>query len=382
MAAIYARCIYLQKESGIPFFCCVITLLFYGFTPVWGAYAKHAFKDTVAAAFFCWYVLTTIMLVKRIESNRETAKMAIEHSLAGLSACLFRNNMIYAVAPATISFFLYMFCRKKKIGASILLLIGLIMFEGYQSYIFEFVGIHKGSMKEALSIPLQQTARTVKYHSDTITEEEKVNINSVLKFDELVQVYDPIISDPVKDSWRGTTEEHRQYLLTWAKMFVKYPKTYIEAFIAHSSGYYAFTPEYTEAQRYGPGSHANVGMTIFNWVEDGRFSEDLTCSYSNSAVLEVFRDILNKWSSIWHQIPILNFTDLKPLYTWTILLLGYLLFRKRAYLELIPIATCLIMIMTCVASPVNDCFRYYSPVAAAFPSLFMLTKKISLKEGK
>ena len=55
-------------------------------------------------------------------------------------------------------------------------------------------------------------------------------------------------------------------------------------------------------------------------------------------------------------------------------LLGWLLWKRRAWDKLIPIFACLLMVLTCVASPVNDCFRYFVPVAAAFPSLSILLK--------
>ena len=35
-------------------------VLLYALVPVWGAYAKHGFKDVDHAAFFCWYILCTI----------------------------------------------------------------------------------------------------------------------------------------------------------------------------------------------------------------------------------------------------------------------------------------------------------------------------------
>lgn len=374
MATIYTRCIVLQRRSGLPRTICFFTLIFYAFTPVWGAYAKHAFKDTFAAACFCWYILTVIKVVEDVQKNKFATTAAIEHATAGLTACLFRNNMVYAVAPATLVIICYSICRRQKWRFSILMLSGLVAFQGYQYYIFNIAGIREGSIKEALSICLQQTARTVKYHSDTITEQDKAAIIAVLNYDDLANSYDPVISDPVKEPWHGTSEEHKQYLVTWAKMFFQYPKTYIEAFVAQSSGYYTFTPQYTEAQRYGPGSHSNVGMTIFNWVEDSRFDKEFVCSYPET--MSGLRGTLDKWAEVWHQIPLLNLTDMKPLYTLAILQLGYLLLRKKAYAELIPVGSSVLMILTCVASPVNDCFRYYAPVAASFPALMILTKKL------
>ena len=72
------------------------------------------------------------------------------------------------------------------------------------------------------------------------------------------------------------------------------------------------------------------------------------------------------------QFTILNLTDMKPMYTWVILLMGGMMIRRRELDKLIPIGACVLMVLTCVGMPVNDCFRYFAPVAAAFPGLLML----------
>ena len=375
MAAIYARCVSLQKRACLPWVVWLGTSFFFAFTPVWGAYAKHAFKDSFGAAFFCWYILSAVSMLRQLDSGTVCLSSCAEHALAGLLACLFRNNTQYAVIPTTLLLvvaWLWKYSKKRffSFAVAVVLLSGLFAYKGYQYYIFTFCGVDPGSSREALSIPFQQTARTVKYHSEEITENELLAINSSLQYYTLSDSYDPIISDPVKDRWHGTPAAHRWYLATWAKMSLKYPLTYIEAFIAHSSGYYAFTPEYTEQQRYGPGPHGGVGMTIFNWVEDSRFDPDFTCRYLNG--FSVLREILDNLAKVWHQTPILNWTDMKPSYTWTIVLMFWFFLKRREFLKLLPLFACLLMILTCIAAPINDCFRYYSPVAAAFPVLWLL----------
>ena len=70
----------------------------------------------------------------------------------------------------------------------------------------------------------------------------------------------------------------------------------------------------------------------------------------------------------------MNLTDSEPIYTWVIILMGWLFAQRKEYIKLLPIFACLLLVLTCVASPVNDCFRYYAPVAAAFPGLSVLLK--------
>ena len=370
LAAIYARCIVLEKKCGLPRPVYFLTMLFFAFTPVWGAYAKHAFKDTAAAPLFCWFIHLLAEIVRRTKGGELRAGLCLEYAAAVLLACLTRNNTGFLVIPVTVV--LAVFCLKHGQGGKTagLLLSGVLVFFLFEGYIFGVLHVEKSPAREVLSIPFQQTARTVKLHADRITEEEKTAIAAVLDYDALAECYDPIISDPVKNREHGSPSDMLRYLSVWARMGWKYPHTYLEAMIAQTSGYYCFTPEYTEAERYGPGSHSNVGMTVFNWVYDERFPDWLNCSYS--AATEGLRNLLDEWVEIWHQIPILNLTDMKPMYTWVILLMGGMMIRRRELDKLIPIGACVLMVLTCVGMPVNDCFRYFAPVAAAFPGLLML----------
>ena len=374
LAAVYARCIVLEKKSGLPRPVYLTAMLFFAFTPVWGAYAKHAFKDTVSAGLFCWTVHLLVEILRELPKGKLRAGLCLEYSATVLLGCLFRKNTVYVVIPITILLAALCLIRKQGWKTALLLLLGILAFRIYEGYIFEYLHVEKGPVHEALSLPFQQTARTVKLHESELTEEERAVLRLYWEDERLPGWrYDPIISDPVKSRDQVNSEkleDYEEYLKLWLKMGWKYPYTYLEAFLAHTSGYYTFTPEYTEDQRYGPGSHSNVGMTIFNWAYDDRFPDWLNCSYVES--MEGMRNILDEWVEVWHQIPILNLTDMKPLYTWVILLMGGMMILQKEYDKLLPIGACVLMILTCLASPVNDCFRYYAPVAAAFPGLFML----------
>ncbi len=381
MALIYAEGIEILKKHKVNIHICLAICMFYAITPVWGAYAKHAFKDTFAAALFCWFVLNVIQLVESIANETVTWKSCVVYSISAVGVSLFRNNCIYAVVPTTILVIIYMLYEKNKLRYIVITLLGIAMYFGYNSYVTNVVGVKHGSSVEAFSIPFQQTARVVKKYPDEITNKEKKVISKVLEYETLGEYYDPIISDPVKSHSTYddcTDEEKKEYFILWIKMFFKHPITYIEAAIGQSYGYYAFTPNLP----YGAGNY-NSGMTIFNWIgaENGK-------GY-NVHYIEKFknvRDTLNSWSKAWDEIPMLNITDSCAAYTWLIILIGIYKNSKKKYSEIIPLIALLVLVLTCMASPVNDCFRYYSPVAASTPMLAMLfgkiQKKMNKKEGK
>lgn len=158
-------------------------------------------------------------------------------------------------------------------------------------------------------------------------------------------------------------------------MFVRYPLSYIEAAIGQSYGYYAFTPNHPEQS-----GNWNSGMVILDWI--GSHSElDKGFQFHFLEVFSVPRQILHAWIKVWDKVPVLCLTDICALYTWLIVLIFYYLLTKKYFMKMIPIIAVGIMILTCVASPVNDCFRYFIPVAASLPAL-LTDWKDKFEKGK
>lgn len=366
LASIYAMCVVRMKSVKIRHEIYYLVLAFYAVTPVWGAYAKHAFKDTFCAGLFCWFILEMIALISSARKQSINMKHVIRYGISALILSLFRNNCIYVILPTSILMIVYLLMKRTDWKCVVIIILSISMYFGYNYVIINYLGVLPAQTKEALSIPFQQTARTVKIHGEDITEEEKIAIDACLDFDSMAEVYDPLISDPIKDHYKYPSDDAvKDYAVTWLKMFFKYPVTYFEAAVGQSYGYYAFTPK----QPYWAGNW-NCGMTIFDWVEVEAFKDIYTFHYIEK--WELVRKVLDTWSDVWDRIPVLNLTDTIAFYTWGIVLVGYYFLRKRQWENLIPVVALLIMVLTCMASPVNDCFRYYAPVAASAPALFIM----------
>lgn len=370
MALIYAKCVAMLKKAGFGKIVYYMVLCFYAVTPVWGAYSKHAFKDTFCAALFVWYIMNLIVLLRHVQMGTLNKKCSILYGLSALILSLFRNNCIYVVAPVTLLVLLFMMVKREKWRYIFSIMVLVAVYFAFNSFIFNFCGVERGSSKEALAIPFQQTARTVRDHEDEITDEEREAIDRFLDYDSMAENYDPLLSDPIKDNSKpgASREDIIDYFVTWFKMFFKYPITYVEAAIGQSFGYYAFVPRFP----FGAGNY-NSGMTIFNWIYVEAFSEYYSFHYIEA--WETGREILASWAEIWDKIPVLNLTNTIALYTWFIFLTGYYLLRKRQISDILPVLALLIMTLTCMASPVNGCFRYFAPVAAATPALLLLLRK-------
>ena len=366
MALIYAKGIVFLKRNGARKITIVLTVLFYSVTPVWGAYAKHAFKDTFAAALFCWFILEISSLIQKEKAGKDSLADWIVTGAAGCVASLFRNNIIYAVVPSAALLIAYIVVCKKKVLKAVILASCISLYFLYNHYIFTYEGVQKGEEVEALSMPFQQTARVVALHHDELSRGEKIAISKFWDYDSIPEKYNPIISDPIKDTFRPVEGvDSKDYLMLWMVMFPEYPREYFEAAFAQSYGYYSFTPK----RAYWEGNY-NSNMVLFHWIGTLFPSEAFDFHYLK--IFDFPRNVLAKWADIWDRLPWLNLTDTIAAYTWMTVLVGWCLLKRRRFAEFIPVVAALFLILTCIASPVNDCFRYFAPVAASVPVIIAL----------
>ena len=95
--------------------------------------------------------------------------------------------------------------------------------------VFPLLNVEPGSIREMLSLPFQQTARYLRDAGWDVTEEEKAAIDRVLDYDVLAESYDPDLSDNVKSTYHGETEDLKDYFSAWFQMLLRHPGIYIQA---------------------------------------------------------------------------------------------------------------------------------------------------------
>lgn len=366
-AAIYGAVVMKLYKKGVKKILCFLVMMFYTVTPVFGAYAKHAFKNTLAAALFTLFIMMVFDAVEHLMNDSYSWKDSLRLGSSAFIFCAFLNNGIYVSVPV-VFILCFIEIRKRYVKSAILLLTIMMSFFVYHKWGMTHYDIRPSSKAEALAIPMQQVSRTIKYNMENLTAEDREMLSGYGDLQAIADAYDPLVSDPVKTIWINADHGSKEFIKIWAKLLVKHPMRYIEAFIGHSYGYYAFTPR--EEEHAG---NWNCGMTYFHWVKDPRYSPEFTCDYIDG--FEGGRQFLEKWADFWDVIPLLSLTDTMPLYTWCIVLFGLLMIQKKRFIMLIPIMASILMILTCMASPVNGCFRYFSSVAASFPMLMVMIPK-------
>jgi len=331
-------------DLQIPLAGCVVGVIFFAFTPLWGTYAQWFEKDLLYTEAV---LLQTICLMQILVKKECSVKDTVFLTLSSLLAVFLRNNGIYAVLPAL----LCLMIRKKgtdKKRIALALFTTFLIYEGTVHIVFPVTGVYGTSISEALSIPFQQTARYVCEHPEDITQQEHQLIEELFGFDRM-SGYDPVISDPIKVYYNGT--KLGEYFGMWFHMFFKHPGSYVAAFLNISYGYLA-----------------PVEANIEAWLQTNYYE------YMTGIGLQhVFGDqgvtAFSLWWNVSMKLPFLNYLSMPGFYTWIVAGLAFLLARKRKMEALILLVPSFVNLLVCLASPLANSLRYELPTVASVPLL-------------
>ena len=353
ISAITYMLVYLKKLK-IPFIYRFIILLIFGLVPVFPLYALSSVKDTFFGALLVFYLIEFHKLL-----TNQNYKFINYLTLCFLSLfmMLVRNNGLYIVL---FSFpFLIYFVKNKKLPLIIVLISSIFIYEAHNKILLPTLHITNGSIREALSIPFQQTARYVKYYAKDLDDDEIKAIDKILNYDTLANRYKPNISDPVKNEFNKdyTKEDLTNYFKVWFKCFFRHPNVYFDATINTVYGYF----------------YPNTS----NWYIYYKYHEALKESgfdyHYNS--LNISRKVLSSYGVAYPYIPVLGSLVNIGFITWTylFLLVTLIIEKKKNLITLLIPALTLILVL--IAGPVNTYFRYVFPIVLSLPLILGLIYK-------
>lgn len=359
LASTLSYTIVFLKKQGIKLKYLFAMLLIYGLVPAFPFYAMSAVKDVIFSSLIILYIIT---LYKIIKADDLSKKDIIKTIVLLILIILFRNNGFHTIL---LSLPLLLFIKKgRKFRLKILSLVTVFICFNflYNSVILTSFKITQTSVREKLSIPFQQTARYVKEHKNEVTEKEKETIDKILGYDTLAERYNPELADPVKNEYNkyATNEDLKKYFKVWFKQFTKHPKTYIEATINNTYGY--FYPMKTD--------------WYFHDSYDTRIVKDGFDYHYNG--LSGMRNALSKYALGFQQTPIVSLLINIGFNVWLLLFMFSYLFYKKKYRSIIYLLPSLALVLICFASPANTYFRY------ALPYIFasMLNIGLFIKETR
>lgn len=197
-----------------------------------------------------------------------------------------------------------------------------------------------------LTVPIQQLARTYKFNREVFEPEDIAALHEILPEEALV-LYNPKLSDPVKIRFRNNTfaEDKAKYIRLWARIGLKKPLSYINAWLVNSYGFWY--PD-TVIDVYS-------GNTVFTFTYGDS-------SYFGYEVEEPgFRDSKIPWlDEVYRKLALEISQEKIPIYSmlyspggifWCIaFVFAYVLYRKKYHL-VIPYLMVLLVWLTVILGP-------------------------------
>ena len=343
---------YLKKKgAGTPVLLTVLAV--YVLSPIYSNIATTAIKDVPFAAACIWYSILTVRYYEEPEAFLKERSSLIKMIISAALVCICRNNgsiiifvnglvmSVYGIGKASAGKTDIKTLAKK---AAVFLLIPICICTAMSSGIKAYVHAESDGLKEMLSIPMQQTTLTMVRYESELTPEEIASINALFgDYHDMIECYDPTISDPVKQFYDtdASNEVVAGYLKTWFKMFFKHPGTYFESFFLSTYGW--FDPETDTSVRY-----------------------ELDSDYfSKTGLFEGADELLIYFYRYIDRISFFGALQSPGLWTWIMFIL---IRRRKKEARLYPMQ--LITLLVCMAGP---CFmkhaRYAFPIMFTVPFL-------------
>ena len=323
----------------------------------------------------CFILLMTGLF--RFRTGEKSRRVIIILCFSTLGMLLLRNEGRYVLILSSLLMALIDQKNRKRLftfmAACILLALGI-------SSLYRLLGFTPGSIREMLSVPMQQTARCVRDHPEDVSEEEQAEIDRLFKFDELAGAYNPTLADPIKDLYRNHADVNdlKAYFRAWASMFIRHPDTYIEASYAN---YYEFFYPGEARMKYYTNGWTEIISDYTNELIEGLGKQFTLPSWSKR--FRILKDSVIE-AGLLNILP-LSLLMTPSLYYWgTLILLCWAGLRKKRegtalfYIIIPP----LIILLITLFGPANGSYgRYLLPVTAFLPTMIMMMMVMRDEEG-
>ena len=342
------------SDTGI-----LMAVLFFALCPYIAGYVGISSKDAWCTDFV---VLLFVLLAYYISDEEKffAEKRNVILLVAAVTfASLFRNNGAIITMPA-VAVIAVIEIKKRGFKKQVFTLFLAFIIPALVTLTMDLALDTSPMLKgETLSLPLQQTSRFVVYHSDLLTEEEKQIIDNVLPYDEIPNLYNETLSDPVKSAVYAdvTDDEISAFLSLWLRLFFRSPSCYLTAVVRQNI--YMFYPKYHSFYSCYPIYPNSEYSDVFpNYFESNESIQTLLPSY---------KEMLANMHGFLYLSP------LGTAATYVILLLALMLIAKKnrdkkIFIVFLPAIITVVEVLFAANISVND--RYLFPLIWSTPVWF------------
>lgn len=335
------------KRIGVPKAGIGLSFAFFMLNPLFASYVQWAVKDSLFGAAFVLYVSLFALYAKSPKAFTADKKLMVAMVVVAYAVGVLRNNGFYIVLLSLPFLALFHDVGKVKALAPLLLVIVLIPISN--AALQAGLSAESGSVREALSIPFQQTARYASEHSEDVEDWERDAIDAVLGYDSLADRYKWNVSNPVKDEFKqdGSLGE---YFKAWFAQGLRHPICYANATLLQTYGYWF------------PAAKSDFGVEFCGY--DMPNTEVMPWhKWQADEVSSTIEGILRFARSV----PFANYLLGMGVYTWISIIAIALLFRSGKGKLAVCLLPGVLLLLTCVAGPLNGSMRYGIGMVAILP---------------
>lgn len=304
----------------------IAAVLFFAVFPFNSVMVVCTTKDVLFTILFLLFFL--LLMERSLFSGDKKIPIDLALVLEGCLMMQFRNNAFYAAAVFMVLFVLLV-PRKEKLRA--LLLCVLLTAGGKVSGIVikEAIGTELNVSKvEMFSVPIQQFARVGCYHGSELDQFTALTLDSYVPWQDWSNYYPPL-ADTVKASVRSENFEgnYGSLLSFWAKLGLRYPNEYLDAFLELTRGYW-FLDDVSWAENLGSGVEGRMGA-VFTYNSSEIAGAGSIIHESKLPWLEAQLEKIVSGNA-FYDWPVLSIVFRSAFYTWSLFLATMaLLYRKQ-----------------------------------------------------
>lgn len=363
--AAVAWLIRLLVEKGLSDKIVCLTMLYYVVSPRIRNYVFLLVKDAWFASFLLIYMVQLCrLLTDSFTSPKDKKKHLGILLISMLGLFFFRQDGVYLLILSCLAVLLACRENRKLMGG---LLAGTAAFSFlYGQVLLPTCQVTPTNPREMFSIPFQQTARYVRDAGEDVTEEERAAIAAILDYDNLAELYNPNLSDPVKATFnkKAAPGALSDYFRAWFQMLWKHPDIYVQATMNNLYGYFY------------PGGYTTKVYSYENSAERmKKLNDDLAefgTDFGYPEKLRSLQDDLELFREMLFQLPVLSALNLSAFYIWILLLWTFYCVRRNWKKVLLTTWPLLIVLLICMAGPTYGWyFRYMYSIAICLPAAIL-----------
>ena len=346
MAGCFAYVTMTLYQAGVPKLWISVSLALYAFMPYNIVYSCTMWKDVLFGGAVAVFLTATFRILKSI-GGKQLWNYVI-FAISGLGFCLWRSNGFLAILAAFFVFCIVLYKDQKKL----LVVLFAVLVTGWvmKNPVLDALNVSDPDLVESLSIPVQQVARVIT-DGCPLTEEEAAMLDKVVDLENVPDLYDYDLSDPIKDEIRRKDNAYfeanaGQYLKLWLQLLKRYPGEYVKAWVDQTNGYW--------------------GGGYYNW-KFAEFVQENDMGFYMTMGTNIIYKINRLYFGLVRNVELFQPLHSIGLHVWLLAIFCAvnLLKGRREWLLSVPLLMIILTLM--VATPVATEFRYAYGIFTSFP---------------